>query len=429
MPHIHCNNIELYYEQMGIGDPVLFLHSGFSRGILAFASQILDFQNKYTCYFPDFRGHGRTRSKSLEWSTPLHAEDIIAFMDILKLPKVHLIGYGMGGGVALYCALNQPQSIISITSIGQSGFVASMESVQFEPEWLLEHERYDFINMMKSRHMEAHRGDWQQFLRQKVTDWRTYPQLSNDQLSSIKCPTLNGIYCMRSMKKATGYKKKIGWTDDKVNEGLTYVQLKLGKKTMGFIEYAPGEASCRVVNADGYIVIHCLWIGEIGKGYGSQLIQLCIDDAKIQNKKGVAVLTNSDTAWSSSEKIFIKQGFECVEEGPYSFNLYVKKFDNSDNPYFPNNWNERLERFSEGLTILRTDQCPYLEVATNNILDAAKAINICPEIIYMNDRPKVMELSPTPYGVFSVIYNGKLISYHRLTTHSFLKKLKSVKTF
>lgn len=92
MPYIPCNNIEMYYEQMGVGDPVLFLHSGFSRGILAFASQILDFQNKYSCYFPDFRGHGRTRSQSLEWSTPLHAEDMIAFMDRLELPKAHLIG-------------------------------------------------------------------------------------------------------------------------------------------------------------------------------------------------------------------------------------------------------------------------------------------------------------------------------------------------
>ncbi|PYI53187.1 alpha/beta hydrolase [Paenibacillus flagellatus] len=175
---------------MGVGDPVLFLHSGFSRGILAFASQILDFQNKYACYFPDFRGHGRTRSESLEWSTPQHAEDMIAFMDRLRLPKAHLIGYGMGGGVALHCAVNHPERIASITSIGQSGFVASMESEQFEPEWLLEHGAHDFIERMKDRHFEAHRGDWQSFLRQKVKDWRTYPQLRDEQLRGLRRPTL-----------------------------------------------------------------------------------------------------------------------------------------------------------------------------------------------------------------------------------------------
>lgn len=190
MPYVKCNNIEMYFEQFGVGDPILFLHSGFSRGILAFASQILDFQRKYTCYFPDLRGHGRTRSQGLGWSTPLHSEDIIAFMDELQISKAHLIGYGMGGGVALYCAVNNPQRVVSLTSIGQSGFVAAMGSEEFEPEWLLQHGRYDFINLIKDRHKEAHQGDWQGFLKQKIKDWRTFPQLSNDQLRSIGCPTL-----------------------------------------------------------------------------------------------------------------------------------------------------------------------------------------------------------------------------------------------
>ncbi|UNK16145.1 alpha/beta hydrolase [Paenibacillus sp. N3/727] len=190
MPYLQCNNIEIYYEQMGFGSPVLFLHSGFSRGILAFSSQILDFQSKYNCYFPDFRGHGRTRSSSLEWSTPQHADDILAFMDQLQIPKAHLIGYGMGGGVALYCAMYQPQRVASLTSIGQSGFVASMGSEEFEPEWLIKHKKYDFIKSMEERHLDAHQGNWQEFLRQKIRDWRTYPRLTDDQLRGISCPTL-----------------------------------------------------------------------------------------------------------------------------------------------------------------------------------------------------------------------------------------------
>ncbi|WP_245624953.1 alpha/beta fold hydrolase [Paenibacillus stellifer] len=81
------------YEKMGNGDNVIFLHSSYSRGILAFASQMLDFQKQYTCYFPDFRGHGRTRCESLEWSTPRIADDIIDFMDQLNTAAAHLIGY------------------------------------------------------------------------------------------------------------------------------------------------------------------------------------------------------------------------------------------------------------------------------------------------------------------------------------------------
>ena len=180
----------MFYEKMGVGDPVIFLHSGFSRGILAFSSQIFDFQNKYTCYFPDFRGHGRTRSSSLEWSTPQHAEDIAAFMDELQISKAHFIGYSMGGAVSLYCAVNHPDRIASLTLIGQSGFVSPVGSEEFEPEWLLENDRHHFIDLMKERHFEAHRGNWQEFLRQKVKDWQTYPQLSEEQLRGISCPAL-----------------------------------------------------------------------------------------------------------------------------------------------------------------------------------------------------------------------------------------------
>lgn len=190
MPYAQINNIEMYYERLGSGSPIIFLHSGFSRGILAFASQILDFQQQFNCYFPDFRGHGRTKSASLEWSTPQHAADIIALMDQLEIERAHLIGYGMGGGVAFYCAVNHHERITTLTSIGQCGFVAATGSEEFEPQVLIDNEKHDFITSIKERHFDAHQGNWQQFLQQKLTDWRKYPQLTDEQLQSISCPCL-----------------------------------------------------------------------------------------------------------------------------------------------------------------------------------------------------------------------------------------------
>lgn len=235
--------------------------------------------------------------------------------------------------------------------------------------------------------------------------------------------TEQGCYCMRSMQKHPGYKNKVRWTEEQVDHGLAYVQIKQGKKTLGFIEYAPSEASWRVVHADGYMVIHCIWVGVPGKGIGSQLIQLCLEEARERKMKGVAVLTNADTSWAPSPEIFTKQGFTHIESGPYSFELYAYRFEDAPLPYFPANWSERLKKFSEGLTILRTDQCPYLEVATDNLIEAAKAANIQPEVIHIQNRSQMMELSPTPYGVFNVIYNGELIAYHRMTPRAFSKRL------
>ncbi|WP_178382326.1 alpha/beta fold hydrolase [Paenibacillus sp. P3E] len=190
MPYIQLGDLELFYEKMGTGEPVIFLHSAYSRGILAFASQILDFQNAYTCYFPDFRGHGRTRCNNLAWSTPQLADDITAFMEQLSIPKAHLIGYSLGAGVAMAVALNAPERVFSMTTIGSSGFKEPSGADEYEPEWLAAHGKDVIIQQMLERHEEAHRGNWQEFMRQSAADWRLFPQLTEEQIHSIDCPSL-----------------------------------------------------------------------------------------------------------------------------------------------------------------------------------------------------------------------------------------------
>lgn len=190
MPYIQIKDLDMFYEKMGIGEPILFLHSGYSRGILAFACQMLDFQKNYTCYYPDFRGHGRTRCDSLEWSTPQLVEDTLEFMDALNISRAHLIGYSLGANVGLYCAVDHPERIATLTTIGTAGFAYPTCVEKFEPEWLLEHGKQDIINQMVERHEEAHRGNWQEHMRLAVKDWRLYPQLKEVQLRSIRCPSL-----------------------------------------------------------------------------------------------------------------------------------------------------------------------------------------------------------------------------------------------
>ncbi|QGQ98226.1 alpha/beta hydrolase [Paenibacillus psychroresistens] len=190
MPYIQLKDLDIFYEKMGVGDPIIFLHSGYSRGILAFASQMLDFQRKFTCYFPDFRGHGRTKSQSLEWSTSQLAEDIIGYMDGMQISKAHFIGYSLGATVGLYCSINHPHRVATLTTIGTSGFADPSGADEFEPERLIETGNHEMINQMIERHQDAHQGNWQEFMRQSAKDWRLYPQLTEEQISRISCPSL-----------------------------------------------------------------------------------------------------------------------------------------------------------------------------------------------------------------------------------------------
>ncbi len=235
-----------------------------------------------------------------------------------------------------------------------------------------------------------------------------------------------GSYCLRSKKKSHGYISKNKWLNERFEEGLRYAQLLENNKQVGFIEYTDAEFSSRVVHADHYLVIHCLWVSETGKGYGTKLINKCLQDAKNQSKHGVVVVTNSDTSWAPSKDIFLKHQFTLVDTAPNNFELLVYKFEGITSlPVFPSNWDERLNKY-DSLTILRSFQCPYVEVATENILEGAKKLGVDVQIIDLKNRQELMELSPTPYGIYSVIFKGQLISFHRLTVHSVVKRLKEL---
>lgn len=190
MPYITINDLKQYYEELGHGETVLFLHSHFSRGILAFAAQILPMQGKYRCLFPDFRGHGRSICDDLSWDSRRIAEDMIQFIDALGIDSVHLVGYSMGTYVGMYMASKYPHRIKSFVAIGASIAPMPRGSEDFLPEKIIERNDTGLIEDMRLRHLDAHRGNWQEFMRQTVADWRAHPNLTDEEWKAIQCPTL-----------------------------------------------------------------------------------------------------------------------------------------------------------------------------------------------------------------------------------------------
>jgi len=251
-------------------------------------------------------------------------------------------------------------------------------------------------------------------------------------MESVKLVRLNeaniddtGCYCLRSKQNSQGYIDKNNWLKERFREGLNYIKIMEDNKQAGFIEYAPIEYSSRVVYGENYVVIHCLWVNITGKGYATKLINQCIQDAKEQKKSGVIVVTNQDTSWTPGKDVFLKHNFLEVDHAPYGFELLVHKFEKAADPFFPSNWDERLEGFTK-LTIVRTQQCPFIDIATDNVLEAAKKLGLEANIIDMKTREELLRLSPTPYGVYGVIFKNKLVSFHRLTAHSASKRLKQL---
>ena len=81
-----------------------------------------------------------------------------------------------------------------------------------------------------------------------------------------------GFFCYKSKPKSVGYKQKLSWLKARLAEGMRIKILYENGRSVGFVEYIPGEFAWRVVQAKGYMVIHCLWVVGRGKrkGYGSR---------------------------------------------------------------------------------------------------------------------------------------------------------------
>ena len=194
MPYIKLNDLNMFYEGFGKGDTVLFLHSHFSRGLLAFSGQILPFAGHYRCLYPDFRGHGRTMCENYDWNSRMIADDMADFLDALEIENAHLIGYSCGAYVGCYMTAKYPEKVKSLITIGGGAYSRADSAADFLPENLINSNNTDFIEDIKLRHYEAHKGDWETYLRKTVSDWQSHPSLTEEEWAAIKCPAffING---------------------------------------------------------------------------------------------------------------------------------------------------------------------------------------------------------------------------------------------
>ena len=232
-----------------------------------------------------------------------------------------------------------------------------------------------------------------------------------------------GICGYKNIKRE-GYPEKIEWLKEHFQEGLKIKTLYSDKDgTQGMIEYIPGEYCWRPVEASGYMFIHCIFTGlkraYKGKGYGKLLVEECIKDAKKAKMNGVAVVTRKGSFMVGKE-LFVKNSFEIVDTAPPDFELLVKKFKKDASvPKFKGDWGKRIGKYSNGLTIIRADQCPYSVKNVKEISKTAEKIyGIKPDIINLKNCEEAQN-SPCPFGTFCIVYNGKVIAHHPISNKRF----------
>jgi pimeloyl-ACP methyl ester carboxylesterase len=104
------NGIKLYYETHGAGRPLILLHGGLMSGE-TFGPVLPLLAAHHQVVTVDLQGHGRTADIDRPIDVRLMAGDIAALIDHLGLAKPDLVGYSLGGGVALHTAAKYPAKI------------------------------------------------------------------------------------------------------------------------------------------------------------------------------------------------------------------------------------------------------------------------------------------------------------------------------
>jgi len=217
-----------------------------------------------------------------------------------------------------------------------------------------------------------------------------------------------------------GHRRKCEWLRKRFAEGLRFKILQIGGEDAGMIEYAPGEYAWRPIEADGYMVIHCIMVQKKkhkGKGYGKLLLDECVRDAKQAGMQGVTVVTSGGT-WMADERLFVENGFESVETAAPSFKLLVRKFRDAPEPRFKRGWDKTLRKYGSSLTIITSDQCPCTAKSLDDILEVCAEFDLSTEVVEMKNSHEA-RMAPSAYGVFNVIYNGKVVAEHTISSTRF----------
>jgi pimeloyl-ACP methyl ester carboxylesterase len=104
------NGLHMYYETHGSGRPLVLLHGGLMSGE-AFGPVVPALAASRQVILPDLQAHGRTADIDRPIDVRLMADDIAALIRHLGLERPDIMGYSMGGGVALFVAVRHPELV------------------------------------------------------------------------------------------------------------------------------------------------------------------------------------------------------------------------------------------------------------------------------------------------------------------------------
>jgi pimeloyl-ACP methyl ester carboxylesterase len=194
MPTIDANGLQIGYDAVGLGPPLVVLHGATLARGGHMAPHLDRLTASFRVYLPDARGHGATRWDVRDgFTTEDMVEDLRAFVDGLAIETFDLLGFSMGGMTALQFAVTHADRLETLVVVGISTAREPRASVgrrlmdpdriaREDPAWAAD---------LAARHDPVQGEDaWRRLLPAIVADIDEQPLLSPAELRRIDVPTL-----------------------------------------------------------------------------------------------------------------------------------------------------------------------------------------------------------------------------------------------
>ena len=114
MPTVRVNDIDVYYETQGSGEPMVLIPY-LAADQACYAFQVADYAKHYTCISVDLRGAGQASKPPGSYTTELFADDVAAFMQAIGVDRAHVTGLSLGAATGMWLAAKYPQKVKTLS--------------------------------------------------------------------------------------------------------------------------------------------------------------------------------------------------------------------------------------------------------------------------------------------------------------------------